>query len=239
MITEQDKAQYIYSDNFVKEKDSQRQSENIAQQIKNAAVYSDNFQKQTSELSQDEKLSQQFKNNPIYSDKFTQTKALQQGSTVNNNSSNAVKDGDTIQSMQVKNELTLPKELLTAIEKMVENNTSATKTDKAKVELTDRYVMNLESYLNSQDKKLRLMAAKDVVSRLQEDETRRENPALIALTNKMLQDPNLAVRSLSLAALEANLVSGDDFTTKLLTNMSKVKNSEEADIATKILLRMS
>ena len=84
----------------------------------------------------------------------------------------------------------------------------------------------------------RLMAAKDVVSRLQEDETRRENPALIALTNKMLQDPNMAVRSLSLAALESNIVAGDNFTTKLLTNMSKVKNSEEADIATKVLLRM-
>ena len=54
----------------------------------------------------------------------------------------------------------------------------------------------------------------------------------------MLQDPDLGVRSLSLAALEANLITGDELTTKLLKKMSKVPNSEEADYANKILLRM-
>ena len=106
------------------------------------------------------------------------------------------------------------------------------------MELTDHYVRNLESYLNSQDKKLRIMAGQDVVARLQEDPERKDNPALTALTNKMLQDPDLGVRSLSLAALEANLITGDELTTKLLKKMSKVPNSEEADYANKILLRM-
>ena len=106
------------------------------------------------------------------------------------------------------------------------------------MELTDHYVKNLESYLNSQDKKLRLMAGQDVIARLQEDLDRKDNPALTALTNKMLQDPELSIRSLSLAALEANLITGDDFTNQLLKKMSKVPNSAEADVANKILLRM-
>ena len=89
------------------------------------------------------------------------------------------------------------------------------------MELTDHYVRNLESYLNSQDSKLRLMAGQDVVARLQEDSERKDNPALTALTNKMLQDPELGIRSLSLAALEANLITGDEFTAKLLKEAQK------------------
>ena len=138
------------------------------------------------------------------------------------------------QSNPVKQEATIPKELVQALEKIAKNTSS----DKPKMELTDHYVKNLESYLNSQDKKLRLMAGQDVVARLQEDLDRKDNPALTALTNKMLQDPELSIRSLSLAALEANLITGDDFTNQLLKRMSKIPDSAEADIANKILLRM-
>lgn len=138
------------------------------------------------------------------------------------------------QSNPIKQEVTVPKELVQALEKIAKNTAS----DKPKMELTDHYVKNLESYLNSQDKKLRLMAGQDVVARLQEDLDRKDNPALTALTNKMLQDPELSIRSLSLAALEANLITGDDFTNQLLKKMSKVPNSAEADVANKILLRM-
>lgn len=139
------------------------------------------------------------------------------------------------QTVPIKQEVQIPKELVEAIQTIAKNSAKA---EKPKMELTDHYVRNLESYLNSQDKKLRIMAGQDVVARLQEDSERKDNPALTALTNKMLQDPDLGVRSLSLAALEANLITGDELTAKLLKKMSKIPNSQEADYANKILLRM-
>ena len=146
------------------------------------------------------------------------------------------KEEQQVQTNPIKTEMAVPKELVSAIEKIAKNTSS----DKPKMELTDHYVRNLESYLNSQDSKLRLMAGQDVVARLQEDSERKDNPALTALTNKMLQDPELSVRSLSLAALEANIVTGDEFTNKLLTQMSRQKQgSQEADIANKVLLRFA
>jgi len=139
-----------------------------------------------------------------------------------------------VQSNPIKQEVAIPKELVAALEKIAKN----TANDRPKMELTDHYVRNLESYLNSQDTKLRMMAGQDVVARLQEDPERKDNPALTALTNKMLQDPELGIRSLSLAALEANLVTGDEFTNQLLKEISKKTNNQEADIANKVLLRM-
>ena len=128
----------------------------------------------------------------------------------------APKEQPTVQSNPIKAEVAIPKELVSALEKIAKN----TSNDKPKMELTDHYVKNLESYLNSQDTKLRLMAGQDVVARLQEDSERKDNPALTALTNKMLQDPELSIRSLSLAALEANIITGDEFTTQLLKQIS-------------------
>ncbi len=143
------------------------------------------------------------------------------------------KETTSVQSNPIKSEVAIPKELVSALEKIAKN----TSNDRPKMELTDHYVKNLESYLNSQDTKLRLMAGQDVIARLQEDPERKYNPALTALTNKMLQDPELGVRSLSLAALEANIVTGDEFTNQLLKDISK-KQNEESDIANKVLLRM-
>ena len=40
---------------------------------------------------------------------------------------------------------------------------------------------NLENYLNSQDKEVRLMGAKEVVARLDEDHSRKDDKALIIL----------------------------------------------------------
>lgn len=135
----------------------------------------------------------------------------------------------------IKQQVEVPKELVEAIQKIAKN----TSNDRPKMELTDHYVRNLESYLNSQDTKLRLMAGQDVIARLQEDSERKDNPALTALTNKMLQDPELSIRSLSLAALDANIITGDEFTNQLLKQMSQQKQgSQEADMANKVLLRM-
>ena len=48
--------------------------------------------------------------------------------------------------------------------------TEEKKENKPKVALTDDYIKTLENYLNSQDKKIRLMGAKELFDRFKEDE---------------------------------------------------------------------
>lgn len=126
------------------------------------------------------------------------------------------------------------------------------KTEKREVvELTDDYIKTLEDYLNNQDKSIRLMGAKEVLARLQEDDSRKNDPALVALTNKMLQDPSQPVRLFAMSALDAGMVLPDDYTVKLLQGMqsqngstaegrmkgvSSVKN-EDAITASNVLLK--
>lgn len=116
------------------------------------------------------------------------------------------------------------------------------KTEKRKiVVLTDDYIRNLENGLNSQDKSIRLNAAKAVFARLKEDESRKDDKALNALVNKMLQDPAEDIRFLALTALDSRMVSGDDYTVNLLKNMQNSKKGfgQEAVDANSILLKMS
>lgn len=116
------------------------------------------------------------------------------------------------------------------------------KTEKKKiVQLTDDYIKNLENYLNSQEKDVRLSAAKEVYSRLEEDESRKDDKALTALINKMLQDPSEEIRVLAMAALQGRIVTGDDFTVGVLTRMQndKAHYGMDAVDASKILLQMS
>lgn len=132
-----------------------------------------------------------------------------------------------------------------------DNNTNSTTTNtnetnkktenKKIVELTDQYIMNLENYLNSQDKDIRLNAAKEVYARLEEDPSRKDDKALTALINKMLQDPNSEVRMLALGALDGRYVQGDDFTVKLLQDMQSKPDGygQDAIDAAEILLKMS
>lgn len=116
------------------------------------------------------------------------------------------------------------------------------KTEKKKiVQLTDDYIRNLENYLNSQEKDVRLSAAKEVYARLEEDESRKDDKALTALINKMLQDPAQEIRILALTALEGRIVTGDDFTVGLLQRMQQSKDGygQDAVDASRILLQMS
>jgi hypothetical protein len=116
------------------------------------------------------------------------------------------------------------------------------KTEKRNiVVLTDNYIRNLESCLNSQDKAIRLNAAKAVFARLEEDDSRKDDKALNALINKMLQDPSDDVRFLALTALDGRMVSGDDYTVGLLKNMQNSSKGfgQEAIDASNILLKMS
>jgi hypothetical protein len=123
-----------------------------------------------------------------------------------------------------------------------ENTTTDKKTEKREiVQLTDDYIRNLENYLNSQDKEVRLMGAKEVVARLEEDHSRKDDKALNALINKMLQDPSTAVRILALSALDSRIVTGDDFTVGVLKQMQNSQSGygQDALQASNVLLKMS
>lgn len=116
------------------------------------------------------------------------------------------------------------------------------KTEKRKiVELSDEYIKNLENYLNSQDKEVRMMGAKEVVARLQEDDSRKDDPALTALINKMLQDPSQQIKFLALSMLDSRTCTGDDYTVGVLKKMqsSTTGYGQDAAQATNILLKMS
>lgn len=123
-----------------------------------------------------------------------------------------------------------------------ENKKTEKKTEKREiVQLTDDYIRNLENYLNSQNKDVRLMGAKEVVARLEEDHSRKNDKALNALINKMLQDPYSPVKILALSALDSGVVSGDDFTINVLKQMQNSDSGygQDAMQATNILLKMS
>ena len=116
------------------------------------------------------------------------------------------------------------------------------KTEKREiVQLTDDYIRNLENYLNSQNKDVRLMGAKEVVARLEEDKSRKDDKALNALINKMLQDPYSPVKVLAMSALDSRIATGDNYTVGLLTQMQNSQSGygQDALQATNILLKMS
>lgn len=109
------------------------------------------------------------------------------------------------------------------------------------VMLTDDYIKNVENYLNSQDKEVRLMGAKEVVARALEDPSRKDDKALNALVNKMIQDPDMKVRFLGLSLLYSRNITGDDYTVNVLKNMQNTTTGygQDALMAANILLKMS
>ena len=155
----------------------------------------------------------------------------------NNNGANGVNGANGANSTNANNTTNS-----TNTTNTTENKTTNKKTEKREVvQLTDDYIRNLENYLNSQDKEVRLMGAKEVIARLEEDHSRKDDKALNALVNKMLQDPSTPVKILALSALDAGVVSGDDYTVGLLKQMQNSTSGygQDAMQATNILLKMS
>ena len=107
--------------------------------------------------------------------------------------------------------------------------------------LTDEYIKSLENYLDNPNDELRLMASKEVLTRLDEDKDRYDDAALNALLNKMLQDPSKLVRLAALSAFASQLASGNDYTVQLLQNIQSDPNGDKEDAlqAADILLKMS
>ena len=95
--------------------------------------------------------------------------------------------------------------------------------------------------MNSQDKEVRLMGAKEVVARLMEDDSRKDDKALNALINKMLQDPSEQVKFLALSMLDSRNATGDMTTVQLLKAMQQSKSGygQDALLASNILLKMA
>ena len=122
-----------------------------------------------------------------------------------------------------------------AEQKELENTTKMAKV----VALTDEYIISLENYLNNPNADIRLMAAKEILTRLDEDRSRYDDAALNALLNKMLQDPNKLVRIAALSALSSDLASGNDYTIELLTEIQRNPFSDSEDVleASQILLK--
>lgn len=116
-------------------------------------------------------------------------------------------------------------------------NTKETKI----VALTDEYIKSLENYLNNPNDEIRLMASKEILTRLDEDKDRYDDAALNALLNKMMQDPSKLIRVAALAAFASGLASGNDYTVNLLQNIQSNPNADKEDVlqAADILLRMS
>ena len=109
------------------------------------------------------------------------------------------------------------------------------------VALTNEYIMSLENYLNNPNKDIRLMAAKEILTRLNEDRDRYDDAALNALLNKMMQDPDKLVRVAAMSAFSSGLACGNDFTVKLLKDIQENPDASEDDAleAANILLKMS
>lgn len=182
---------------------------------------------------------------------YTQQYGLPQGSgNITAQGGNAVVNNN-INSPQtpIENDANTVKALADSTNKTTSSETSKTekkeenkKTEKRKiVELSDDYIKNLENYLNSQDKEVRMMGAKEVVARLQEDDSRKDDPALTALVNKMLQDPSQQIRFLALSMLDSRTCTGDDYTIGVLKKMQNSTSGygQDAAQATNILLKMS
>ena len=113
--------------------------------------------------------------------------------------------------------------------------------EKRVVALTDEYIRSLENYLNNPNNEIRLMASKEILTRLDEDKDRYNDAALNALLNKMLQNPSKLVRIAALSAFSSQLASGNDYTVTLLKNIQNNPSADKEDVlqAADILLKMS
>jgi hypothetical protein len=157
----------------------------------------------------------------------------------NNNGMNAY--GDTHLLGKTPNGQTTPGN--TTIIKEVEKSKDKKEEKPKKITLlTDNYIKSLENYLNDDNPKTRLVAAKEVMERFKEDDSRIDNPSLIPLLNKMLKDTSPSVRFLALTTLQLGYSIGNEETVELLKAIQKGngdKLGEDSLLASEILLKLT
>ena len=96
--------------------------------------------------------------------------------------------------------------------------------------LTDAYMQKLDNLLQSEDKKLREYAAREVVKRFEEDKTRYDDKGLNVLVNKMLMDPyDRKVRGRGLMLLQTKLAKGDENTMAVLDKLAQDPTLDDKD----------
>lgn len=122
-----------------------------------------------------------------------------------------------------------------------EEKTEAPKEQKTKkvVELTDDYIRTLESYLKSDDASIRKTGIKELIQRYEEDDSRYEDPALTALLNIALQDPDANNRFLAMSPIASGSAHGDANTVEFLKNLQTSDKiyGQEAVMANNSLLK--
>ena len=117
-------------------------------------------------------------------------------------------------------------------------------------EITDDYIKNLESYLRSDSKEARRMGITQIIKLCEESTDRYDNPAIIALINIALQDPDRSNRIYAMTPLTVGTLNGDDNTIKLLESLATLnkddpeastnfKRQQEAEMANEALLAIS
>ena len=106
------------------------------------------------------------------------------------------------------------------------------------VELSDDYIKTLENYLRSNDATVRKSAITQIVKRFEEDKSRYEDPALTALLNIALQDPEPANRIMAMTPIATGSAHGDANSVKFLTELQKSDklHGQEAKMANEALL---
>ena len=188
-------------------------------------------QPQPQQVASDVGLEHPFVNKPIQ--QVSEPETLAQVPMNNLPMSVEMQEEDMSSSKNIINEL----DTKLAEQKELEKNGKKTRV----VALTNEYIMSLENYLNNPNTEIRLMAAKEILTRLDEDKDRYDDAALNALLNKMLQDPEKLVRVAALSAFTSQLASGNDYTVKLLNDIQANPNADKEDVvdAANILLKMS
>lgn len=157
---------------------------------------------------------------------------------------NAINTDNSADKIQQENiDMSASEEIIQKIdeEQAAEIKLKQTGKKKKVVALTDEYIMSLENYLNNPNTEIRLMAAKDILTRFNEDRDRYDDAALNALLNKMLQDPARLVRIAALSALSSDLASGNEYTVEILNRIQQDPESNQQDVldVAQILLNRS
>lgn len=116
--------------------------------------------------------------------------------------------------------------------------TDSKQRTKKVVELTDNYIKTLESYLRSPDAELRKTGIKELIKRYEEDPSRYNDPALTALLNIALQDPESDNRIFAMSPMASGSATGDENTIKILQNLQSSDKmfGQEAKMANDALL---
>jgi hypothetical protein len=121
------------------------------------------------------------------------------------------------------------------------DDTNEKKKTKEVVKITDEYIKTLENYLRNPAKEVRIMGARELAKRFEEDKTRRNDRALNSLLNLVIQDKSQSVRAIGLAVLGSGLAQGDETTVKVLQGLQTSSDAygQDAISASNALLKMS